>query len=315
MTFSFTTPTDLPLALGGNVFGWSADRSESFAVLDAFVEAGGSHIDTADSYSRWVPGHSGGESETIIGDWLTERGNRDDLFLATKVGSLAPYDNLRASSITAAVEDSLRRLRTDRIDLYWAHKDDPTTEPAETLQAFDALVRAGKVRYLGASNFSADRLQQSLAVSAEHGLAAYVALQPLYNLLEHAEFEAGPGRVALQHGLAILPYSGLASGFLTGKYRRGVPVSSVRSESVSRYFTDRNFALLDELGRIAAHHGVSVPAVALGWLAQQDGVLAPLASARTPEQLRELTGIASLALSADELAQLRAAAEAAPAAG
>ena len=308
MSFAFDPKSELPLVLGGNVFGWSADRQQSFAVLDAFVEAGGSQVDTADVYSEWAPGNSGGESETIIGDWLAERGNRDRIFLATKVGALAPLDDLRADTITEAVENSLRRLRTDYLDLYWAHKDDAGTPQEETLTAFDRLVRDGKVRYLGASNFSADRLQSALDISAEHGLASYVAVQPHYNLLEHADWEDGAGKVAIANELATWPYYGLASGFLSGKYRRGAEVDSVRSKAVGRYLNDRGFGVLDLLDEVAAAHRVSVAAVALRWLAQQPGVLAPIASARTPEQLADLVQVGSFKLSEDELAALRAAA-------
>ena len=308
MTFSFDPKSSLPLSLGGNVFGWSADRDASFAVLDAFVEAGGSQIDTADAYARWLPGSSGGESETILGEWFAARGHRDSMFLATKVGALPPWDNLRAATIAEAVEHSLRRLRTDYIDLYWAHRDDLDTPQEETLAAFDALVRAGKVRHLGASNFSADRLESALASSEQNSLARYEAVQPLYNLLETEAWESGAGKVALAHGLATLPYSGLASGFLSGKYRRGVEVESVRSRAVAKYFDDRGYAVLELLDQLADEHAVPVAAVALRWLAQQPGVLAPIASARTPEQLTELLSIATFELSQDELDALRKAA-------
>jgi aryl-alcohol dehydrogenase-like predicted oxidoreductase len=294
--------SELPLVLGGNVFGWSADRDASFAVLDAFLDAGGSQIDTADGYA-------GGQSETIIGDWMTSRGCRDRVFLATKVGARAPYDNLRAGTIAEEVENSLRRLQTDHIDLYWAHRDDPATPQQETLAAFDSLVQAGKVRYLGASNFSAERLESALTLAAEHGLTRYAAVQPHYNLLEHADWEHGAGRVALEFGLACWPYYGLASGFLTGKYRPGVDVQSVRAKSVARYLNERGYRVLDELDQIAAAHQVSVAAVALRWLAQQPGVLAPIASARNPEQLAELLQVGSFSLDDDELAALRAAAD------
>ena len=309
MAFAFDPKSDLPLVLGGNVFGWSADRDASFAVLDAFLDAGGSQIDTADSYTRSAPGNSGGESETIIGEWLTSRGCRDRVFLATKVGLRAPYDNLRADTIAEEVENSLRRLQTDHLDLYWAHKDDPATPQEETLAAFDTLVRAGKVRYLGASNFSAERLQSALKLAAEQGLTGYVAVQPHYNLLEHAEWENGAGRVALAHELAIWPYYGLASGFLTGKYRPGVDVQSVRARSVARYLDERGFGVLAELDRIAAAHRVPIAAVALRWLAQQPGVLAPIASARNTEQLAELLPVGDFSLDAGELAALRLAAD------
>jgi len=307
--YPFDPKSELPLVLGGNVFGWSADKNASFAVLDAFLGAGGSQIDTADSYTRSAPGNTGGESETIIGEWMSSRGCRDRVFLATKVGSLPPLDNLRADTIARAVEDSLHRLRTDHIDLYWAHKDDPATPQEETLAAFDALVQAGKVRYLGASNFSAERLRSALELAAERGLAGYVAVQPHYNLLEHADWENGAGRVALDHQLATWPYYGLASGFLTGKYRPGADVQSVRSRSVARYLNDRGFGVLAELDRIAEAHRVSVAAVALRWLVQQPGVLAPIASARSVEQLTELLQVGDFSLSPDELATLRATAD------
>ncbi|HEU5268642.1 MAG TPA: aldo/keto reductase [Jatrophihabitans sp.] len=306
MAFAFDPKSELPLVLGGNVFGWSADRDASFAVLDAFLAAGGSQIDTADSYSR-------GESETIIGEWMASRGCRDRVFLATKVGARSPYDNLRADTIAEELENSLRRLGTDHVDLYWAHRDDQATPQLQTLTAFDAAVRAGKVRYLGASNFSAERLQSALDLAAEQGLAGYVAVQPHYNLLEHADWENGAGRVALAHELATWPYFGLASGFLTGKYRPGVQVESVRSKSVARYLNDRGYRVLAELDRIAETHrvsgaAVSVAAVALRWLAQQPGVLAPIASARTTEQLSELLQVGEFSLDDAELAALRAAA-------
>ncbi len=308
MAFSFDPKSNLPLVLGGNVFGWSADRASSFAVLDGFVEAGGTQIDTADAYARWLPGSSGGESETIIGEWLATSRKRDQVFLASKVGALAPWDNLTPGTIAEAVDNSLRRLQTDYLDLYWAHRDDEDTPQEETLQAFDALVNAGKVRYLGASNFSADRLQSALELCGERGLAPYVAAQPLYNLLERSGWRDGAGKVALAHNLATWPYSGLASGFLSGKYRRGAIVESVRSNTVAKYFDDRGYAVIDAAERIAAEHRVSIAAVALRWLAQQPGVLAPIASARTPQQLAELVTIADFTLSADQLAVLEAAA-------
>ncbi|MGI8667255.1 MAG: aldo/keto reductase [Jatrophihabitans sp.] len=308
MSFSFDPTPDLPLVLGGNVFGWSADRDASFAVLDAFLDAGGRQIDTADAYARWLPGSAGGESETVLGQWLASRGVRDQVFLATKVGALPPLNNLRAATIATAVENSLRRLQTDHIDLYWAHRDDESTPQQESLEALDALVRAGKVSHLGASNFSAERLQSALDLSEQNHWAGYVAVQPLYNLLEHADWEAGPGKVALANNLAIWPYSSLASGFLSGKYRPDSQVESVRSGAVARYLDERGFRVLDALDVISAEHGVPIAAVALRWLAEQPGVLAPIASARTVEQLGDLLAVANLTLSQDELDTLRAAA-------
>jgi aryl-alcohol dehydrogenase-like predicted oxidoreductase len=288
------------LCLGANVFGWTADRDTSFAVLDAFAAAGGNFIDTSDSYMWRAPGNSGGESETIIGEWMAERGNRDAMVIATKVGSLPSRPGLSAANIAAAAEDSLRRLRTDRIDLYYAHKDDPDTAQEETLDAFDGLVRAGKVRALGASNFSAERLRSALEISARDGLASYVALQPHYNLLERTEFETSLAPLLASEGLACLPYYGLAKGFLTGKYRPGSDVESVRAEGARAYLDDRGLRVLAVLDEIAAGHEVPVAAVALAWLADQPTVVAPIASARTPEQLADLLPALELRLTDDE---------------
>ncbi len=289
------------LCLGGNVFGWTAEKEESFAVLDAFVEAGGAMIDTADSYLWRKPGNSGGESETIIGEWLADRGLRDQVVIATKVGSWPAHPGLSAANIATAVEGSLRRLRTDRIDLYYAHKDDPDTAQEETLDAFDALVRAGKVREIGASNFTPERLRSALEISGRDGLAAYTAIQPHYNLMERDAFEAGLEPLATGHGLTCFPYYGLAKGFLTGKYR-GSAVESVRAAGAQEYLEDpRGPGVLAVLDEIAAGHGVPVAAVALVWLAAQSGVTAPIASARTVAQLKELLAMRTLALTSDEL--------------
>jgi len=289
------------LCLGGNVFGWTADRDTSFAVLDDFVAAGGNFIDTSDSYMWRIPGNSGGESETIIGEWTAARGNRDRVVIATKVSSLPARPGLSAANIAAAVEDSLRRLRTDRIDLYYAHRDDPDVAQEETLDAFDALVRAGKVRALGASNFSAARLRSALEISARDGLASYVALQPHYNLLERAEFETELAPVLAAEGLSCLPYYGLAKGFLTGKYRPGTEIDSVRADGARAYLDDRGLRTLAVLDEIAAGHRVPVAAVALAWLADQQTVAAPIASARTREQLADLLPVLDLQLTSDEL--------------
>jgi aryl-alcohol dehydrogenase-like predicted oxidoreductase len=289
------------LCLGGNVFGWTAEEEESFAVLDAFVEAGGAMIDTADSYLWRKPGNSGGESETIIGAWMADRGLRDQVAIATKVGSWPAHPGLSAANIATAVEGSLRRLRTDRIDLYYAHKDDPDIAQEETLDAFDALVRAGKVREIGASNFTPERLRSALEISERDGLAAYTAIQPHYNLMERDPFEAGLEPLVTGHGLTCFPYYGLAKGFLTGKYR-GRAVESVRAAGAQEYLDDpRGPAVLAALDEIAAGHGVPVAAVALAWLAAQSGVTAPIASARTVAQLKELLAMRTLALTADEL--------------
>ena len=290
------------LCLGANVFGWTADRDTSFAVLDAYTDAGGNFVDTADSYMWRKPGNSGGESETIIGDWLAARGRRDDVVIATKVGSWPQRPGLSAANIAAACDDSLRRLRTDRIDLYYAHRDDEDTTQEETLDAFDGLVKAGKVRALGASNFSAERLRSALDVAARDGLTAYAALQPHYNLVERTEFEATLAPVLAAEGVACVPYYGLAKGFLTGKYRDGgADVDSPRADGARAYLDDRGRAVLAVLDEIAAGHEVPVAAVALAWLAAQPTVAAPIASARNPEQLAQLLPTLDLTLTDDEL--------------
>jgi aryl-alcohol dehydrogenase-like predicted oxidoreductase len=289
------------LCLGGNVFGWTADRDTSFAVLDAYTAAGGDFVDTADSYLWRAPGNSGGESETIIGEWLAGRGRRDDVVIATKVGSWPRRPGLSAANIAAACDDSLRRLRTDHIDLYYAHRDDPDTPQEETLDAFDALVRAGKVRAVAASNFSAERLRSALEISARDGLASYVALQPHYNLVERGEFETALRPVLEAEGLSCVPYYGLAKGFLTGKYRDGTTVESTRAEGAREYLDDRGRAVLAVLDEIAAGHGVPVAAVALAWLAARATVVAPIASARTVAQLADLLPVLHLELTDDEV--------------
>jgi aryl-alcohol dehydrogenase-like predicted oxidoreductase len=289
------------LCLGANVFGWTADRDTSFAVLDAYADAGGNFVDTADSYMWRIPGNSGGESETIIGDWLATRGRRDDVVVATKVGSWPERPGLSAANIAAACDESLRRLRTDHIDLYYAHRDDPDTAQEETLDAFDALVRAGKVRAVAASNFTAERLRSALEISARDGLASYVALQPHYNLVERAEFETTLAPLLDAEGLACVPYYGLAKGFLTGKYRDGDEVDGPRAEGARAYLDDRGRAVLAVLDEIAAGHGVPVAAVALAWLAARPTVVAPIASARNPEQLAALLPALDLTLTDDEM--------------
>ena len=277
-----------PLYLGGNVFGWTADREHSFAVLDAYVAGGGNFIDTADVYSEWAPGHSGGESETIIGEWMRSRGNRDSLVIATKVAKLSTRRGLSRANIHSALDDSLRRLQTDRIDLYYAHEDDPAVPMQETLQAFADAVTAGKVRHIAASQFSAPRLAEAAATARAMGVPGYVALQTHYNLM-HRDFEGELQQVCIDEGIACLPFFGLARGFLTGKYQQGVDIASVRAAAVlADYGNDRGWTMVQVLGGIAARHGVSPAAVALEWLRRQPGVLAPLASARTTDQLAEI---------------------------
>ncbi|MGW7449367.1 aldo/keto reductase [Kitasatospora sp. NPDC054795] len=295
-----------PLCLGGSVFGWTVDERTSFRVLDAYAAAGGNFIDTADSYSQWAPGNTGGESESILGNWLAARGQRDRFVIATKVGRLNGLSGLTAKVVHQAVEDSLRRLRTDHIDLYYTHADDPETPLEETLTALDTLITAGKVRHIGASNISGPRLAESLEVSKRSGLASYVAVQPPYNLMEREPFESGIAPVCEREGVSCVPYFALAQGFLTGKYREGAPaVPSVRSDAARPYGeTPRGRAVLRTLDTIAAEHGTAPAAVALAWLRAQPHVVAPLASSRTPEQLAELTPGATLELSPAEVHSL-----------
>jgi aryl-alcohol dehydrogenase-like predicted oxidoreductase len=292
-----------PVVLGGNTFGWTSDRDESFAVLDAFVAAGGRSIDTADVYSAWVPGNSGGESETIIGEWLAKRGHRDDVVIGTKVFGLSTRPGLSAANIRAAVDDSLARLKTDYIDLYYAHRDDDGIPQSEYVAAFDELVKAGKVREVGASNFSVERLTSAITLAKDAGLAPFSVVQDKYNLIDREIESVFP--TLLAGGIVELPYSALASGFLSGKYRPGVPVDSARAGSVAAYLTDSaNVALLGTLDEIAAAHRVSVTAVALAWLRQQSAVGAPIASARTVEQLEALVQSFDLELTPEELERL-----------
>ncbi|MBS1887018.1 MAG: aldo/keto reductase [Actinobacteria bacterium] len=294
------------LCLGGNVFGWTADREASFAVLDAYVAGGGNFVDTADSYSAWAPGGDGGESETIIGEWMAARGNRDDVVIATKVGKFPGLDNLRPETIRRAADDSLRRLGTYHIDLYYAHADDPDTPLAETLGAFGELVAAGKVRHIAASNYSGARLAEALALADREGLPRFVAVQPHYNLMER-DYETDPRPVCEREGLACFPYYGLARGFLTGKYRPGgAAVDSPRAPGAVPYLDARGERMLAALDEIAAAHDTQPAAVALAWLREQPTVLAPIASARDASQLVPLLASMQLTLTPDELSRLTA---------
>lgn len=294
-----------PLSLGGNVFGWTADETESFAVLDAYVAGGGNFIDTADVYSAWVPGNKGGESETVIGNWLTARGRRDDVVIATKVGAHPELKGLSAATIKRAVDESLTRLRTDYIDLYYTHYDDESVEVSEFLGALNDLVRAGKVREIAASNISARRLEESLAFSEREGLARYVALQPHYNLVSRDTYEGELADVAARHGLGAVPYYALASGFLTGKYRPGAAVESARSEKAAEYLaSDRGRRVLAALDQVAKDRNAEIATVALAWLAARPTVVAPIASARTTAQLPALLAVADLTLTDADLALL-----------
>jgi aryl-alcohol dehydrogenase-like predicted oxidoreductase len=293
-----------PLSLGGNVFGWTADEAASFAVLDAYTAAGGNFLDTADAYSAWVDGNSGGESETIIGRWIAARGNRDDVLIATKVSQHPEFPGLSATNIKAAAEASLQRLGTDHIDLYYTHFDKPEIPVEEIIGALDELVTAGKVRAIGASNISAERLSESLAFSDREGLARYVAVQPHYNLVSRDTYEGELQAVAEQEGLSAVPYFALASGFLTGKYRPGATVDSARAGAGKHLDTERGQKVLAALDEIAESHGAPVATVALAWLASQPTVAAPIASARTVEQLPALVGVADLVLTEAELTRL-----------
>ncbi|MEU9705959.1 aldo/keto reductase [Streptomyces sp. NPDC047981] len=299
-----------PLALGGNVFGWSADEEQSFAVLDAYTAAGGNFVDTADMYSAWAEGNQGGESETVIGKWLASRGNRSEVVIATKVGAHPRYKGLAATTIKGAVEESLRRLGTDHIDLYYSHFDDPTVPVEEIVTALDQLVRDGKVRAVAASNISPERLQASLDFAEAEGLARYVALQPHYNLLSRDTYEGELLATTERAGLAAVPYFALASGFLTGKYRAGKTVDSVRAEGASEHAeTERGRRILAALDTVAAAHDAEVATVALAWLASRPTVAAPIASARTVEQLPALVAVADLRLTPAELTLLTEASE------
>ncbi|WP_216688327.1 aldo/keto reductase [Hymenobacter siberiensis] len=297
-----------PLMLGGNVFGWTIDEATSFAVLDAFVANGGNAIDTADAYSVWVPGHVGGESETIIGKWLRRRGRRDDVIIATKVGWEVNADNkgLKKDYILRAVEGSLQRLQTDYIDLYQSHKDDPTTPVEETLEAYAQLVKEGKVRVIGASNFTAARLQESLAASTKHGFPRYETLQNLYNLYDRADFEQNLATLLLQENIGAIPYYGLAAGFLTGKYRDQVDLQkSARGTGVGqKYLNDKGLTLLTALDAVADRQQATLAQVALAWLMQAPAVTAPIASATSVGQVTELLEATELRLTAEDLETL-----------
>ncbi|KEQ55283.1 aldo/keto reductase [Sphingobium chlorophenolicum] len=300
-----------PLVLGGNVFGWTIDRETSFAVLDAFVAGGGTMIDTADVYSVFAPGNKGGESETLIGEWIAARGRRDDVQIATKVGIAMPDgEGLSAAWIARSIDDSLRRLRTDHIDLYYAHKDDEATPLDETLAAFDRLVKGGKVRAIAASNYSAARLSEALDISAANGLASYGALQPGFNLVDRHGFDASLQQLCIDRGLGVVPYFALASGFLTGKYRRDADIQGARKGIVERYASPAAYDLLDVMDAVSQETGLTLAQIALAWLAAQPGITAPIASATSVAQTEELIAGASASLNADQLDRLTHASEA-----
>jgi aryl-alcohol dehydrogenase-like predicted oxidoreductase len=297
-----------PLSLGGNVFGWTADRDTSFAVLDGYAAAGGNFIDTADSYSAWAPGNIGGDSERILGEWFEARGNRDEIVLATKVSQHPDFKGLAGDNILRAADASLERLRTDHIDLYYAHFDDQSVPLEETVTALSSLVDAGKVRYIAISNYSPERIEEWFRITEAKGLHRAVALQPHYNLVERG-FEDALLDVAERENLGVVPYFALAAGFLTGKYRDGVQVDSARAAGASEYLDDRGRSVLAALDDVAAAHGASVASVALAWLAAQPTVVAPIASARSLDQLPDLIASVSLQLTPAELDALADASE------
>jgi len=296
-----------PLCLGGNVFGWTVDEATSFKLLDAYVEAGLNFIDTADVYSTWVPGNSGGESETIIGKWMKARGSRAALVIATKVGSeMGPgMKGLSRRYIRSAVEDSLRRLQTDYIDLYQSHRDDPETSQQETLEAYDELIREGKVRVIGASNFTAARLREALNISESLGLPRYESLQPPYNLYDRADYEMELEPLCREREIGVIPYYGLGSGFLTGKYRSEADFGkSPRGGRMRAYLNDRGKRILAALDDVASRKNTSLAQVALAWLMARPGLTAPIASATSLEQMKDLTASTRLHLDLADIEQL-----------
>jgi len=293
-----------PFTLGGNVFGWTIDEKQSFAVLDAFVDAGLDVIDTADVYSTWGPGNKGGESETIIGDWFKRSGKRDKIIIATKVGKPMGEGKkgLSRKYITQAVEESLRRLRTDYVDLYQSHEDDINTPLLETMETFTDLVKQGKVRAIGASNYSGARLREALSISAENNLASYQCLQPEYNLYTREQYEKEFEPVCREKRIGVISYYSLASGFLTGKYRSENDQSqSVRGQGMKKYFNPRGYKILAALDKVAAEHNVTQAAVALAWIMARPGITAPIASATSTKQLHELVKSTEIQLSGNEI--------------
>jgi len=305
-TLGKTDLTIAPIVFGGNVFGWTIDEQKSFEILDHFVESGFNFIDTADVYSTWVPGNKGGESETIIGNWLKKTNKRQEIIIATKVGSdMGQGKSLKKDYIINAVEHSLSRLQTDYIDLYFSHFDDETTPVDETLGAYESLIKAGKVRWLGASNFSADRLKESLLFSANNNIPRYEVYQPGYNLFDREEFEQLHEKICLDHGLGVITYYSLASGFLTGKYRSENDLKkSQRGGGVKKFLNERGFKILDALDKAAKTHGVEQASVALAWLLQRPSVTAPIASVTDLSQLKSFTEAATLKLTAEDISLL-----------
>ena len=299
-----TTLDVYPLCLGGNVFGWSANESQSQAVLDAFSSLGGNFIDTADVYSEWAEGNIGGESETIIGNWMKSRTNRHQFVIATKVSQLSTRPGLRPENIIAACNDSLKRLQTDHIDLYYSHFDDKEVPLAETLGAYQTLIKEGKIRYIGASKYSGARLQEALDIAEKENLPKYICLQDQYNLMERNPFESEQQEVLKTNAISAIPFFGLARGFLSGKYRPGIKVDSIRAAGVAEYQTEKGFAIINAMEKISKDHNSSISAVALAWLRSNPQVSTPIASARTVEQLHEIMQVVEL--TNDEVALLSA---------
>lgn len=307
MSKQLIEPVGLRLVLGGNVFGWTADLDTSFAILDAFYEAGGRMIDTAEGYSDWIPGHVGGESETVIGKWMAARGNRADMHIATKTGMYGKPGDLAPAKVQAAVEGSLKRLQTDYIDLFYAHRDEPATDQAEAARGFGALVASGKVRSLGASNFTAERLKSARAAATAQGFAPYGAVQNEYNLVVRDQHEGPIQDMCVAEGISAFPYFGLASGFLTGKYRTAADMEGAsRGYRVRDYF-DKGQPILAAMDKVVADTGAKHAHVALAWINAQPGIAAPIASASRPEQVADLVAGATLVLAQKHLDVLNAA--------
>lgn len=294
-----------PLCLGSNIFGSNADEAQSHAVMDAYCAHAGNFIDTADMYNQWVEGHVGGESESVIGSWMKKRNNRQSMIIATKVSKMDRRPGLSAKNIFTACEDSLNRLQTDYIDLYYSHSDDETVSLDETLGAYAQLIAQGKVRYIAASNFTPERLRESIKFSEENSLPAYVAVQDLYNLVDRKSYEGEMSQAVSDLGISNIPFYGIARGFLTGKYRPGVTeVDSKRAAGAREYATDKNYVVLSAMDELAKNHNVSLSAVALAWLRAQPTVSVPIASARTVEQVEEIVQVVEL--SAGEVEKLKA---------
>ncbi len=299
-----------PLAFGGNVFGWTVDEKTAFQLLDVFIDGGFNLIDTANSYSRWVPGNKGGESETIIGNWTKERRNRSKVVIATKVGSDIGQGqkDISRKHILTAVEDSLRRLRTDYIDLYQTHWDVETTPVEETLGAYAQLVKEGKVRWIGASNLSPERLKESLDASKKHGFPRYESIQPQYNLYDREAFETSLEKICIDNQLGVISYYSLASGFLTGKYRSETDLAkSPRGNGIKKYMNERGFRILAALDKISKEYDATPASVSLAWLIARPSVTAPIASATNPDQLQSLVRATELKLSPEAIGRLSSA--------